>query len=194
MLYLSESDRHSLLQLARRAVVQAVSLCELPDQIPNSGIFAELCGVFVTLFVRNEMRGCIGVIEAKEPLGEAVTRCAASAALQDPRFTPINQEDLGDLGIEISLLSVLSPVRPDEIEIGKHGLIISQRDKRGLLLPQVAIEYHLNSEQFLAETCRKAGLPGNSWRDPASRIEAFTCEVFWDQGKHRENKNTCVSG
>jgi AmmeMemoRadiSam system protein A len=113
-------------------------------------------------------------------LGEATVRCAASAALHDPRFPAMSSEELGELHIEISVLSPLTPIRPEEIEIGRHGLVVSDENHRGLLLPQVAPEHGLNREQFLAETCRKARLPQEAWRWPTTRIQGFTCEVFSD--------------
>jgi AmmeMemoRadiSam system protein A len=175
---LSEADRQSLLELARRAIAEAVSLQKPAGCIPQSGVFAEKRGVFVTLHARGRLRGCIGVIEAFEPLGESITRCAASAAFEDPRFSPVSAEELGELQIELSLLSPPEPILPRNIEIGKHGLLISQAVKRGLLLPQVAVQHKLSREQFLEETCRKAGLPPLAWQEPETQILGFTCEVF----------------
>jgi len=179
---LSEAERRSALQLARTAVVEAVAHQKLPDHIPHDGVFAERRGVFVTLHVRNRLQGCIGVVEAKDPLGEAIVRCAASAAREDPRFAPMKVEQLGELGIEISLLSDLAPIVPEAIEIGRHGLLIVFQGRRGILLPQVAVEHKLSREQFLEETCRKAGLPREAWRDPEARVFGFTCEVFQEDG------------
>jgi AmmeMemoRadiSam system protein A len=180
MPYLSEIDGQSLLVLARKAVIEAVTRKELPDTIPHSGIFGDRRGVFVTLYVRGELRGCIGTTESDEPLGAATVRCAVSAALHDPRFPAMRSEELGALSIEISVLSPLTPIRPEEIEIGRHGLVASDENHRGLLLPQVAPEHGLNREQFLAETCRKAKLPREAWQWPSTRIQGFTCEVFSD--------------
>jgi len=175
---LSEADRRALLELARRAIVAAVFLEKRAEDIPQRGIFAEKRGVFVTLHARGRLRGCIGVVEAFEPLGESVTRCAASAAQHDPRFLPVGPEDFPELEIEISLLSLLEPIRLDDIEIGKHGLLVSRGSKRGLLLPQVAVERKFGREEFLEETCRKAGLSTQAWQDPETQILGFTCEVF----------------
>jgi AmmeMemoRadiSam system protein A len=175
---LSEADRRAALRLARTAVVEAVSGRQLPDAFPPKGIFAERCGVFVTLHAGKRLQGCIGVIETNEPLGQAIVRCAASAALEDPRFAPMRTDQLGELSIEISLLSPMEPIAPESIEIGHHGLFLRQHARRGLLLPQVATEHRLTREQFLEETCRKAGLHREAWRDPETRLFAFTCEVF----------------
>jgi AmmeMemoRadiSam system protein A len=175
---LSEADRHALLRLARLAVSEAVCHARLPEQIPLNGIFADRRGAFVTLHIRSRLRGCIGVIEADEPLGESIVRCAAGAALQDPRFSPVRSEELQDLQIELSLLSSPTPIRPERIQIGLHGLLISRGNHRGLLLPQVAIQHRLEPEQFLQETCRKAQLPLDAWREADTQILGFTCEVF----------------
>jgi AmmeMemoRadiSam system protein A len=180
---LSESDHHALLRLARQAVVEAVSQGHLPEQIPQDGVFAERCGAFVTLHVRRRLRGCIGVIEGDEPLGESIARCAASAALQDPRFPPLCPADLDELHIEISLLSPPAAIRPEQIEIGRHGLLVSRGAQRGLLLPQVATEHRLTREQFLEEACRKAQLARQAWQECGTLIFGFTCEVF-SEGSH----------
>lgn len=187
MLSLSEADRRVLLELARKSVIAAVSRQELPAFVPQGGIFAEPRGIFVTIHNWGRLRGCIGVIEPEEPLGEAVVRCAAGAALHDPRFTPLRQEELADLQIEVSLLSPLAPLRPENVEIGLHGLLVARGPQRGLLLPQVALEHRLSKEQFLEETCHKAGLPRAAWHEPDTTIFGFTCEVFSDGG-HGENR------
>jgi AmmeMemoRadiSam system protein A len=128
--------------------------------------------------VRGHLQGCIGVTEASEPLGEAIVRCASSAAVEDPRFAPMKKDQLEHFSVEISILSPLQPIVPDAIEIGRHGLLIVLHAHRGLLLPQVAIEHRLTREQFLEEACRKAGLCREAWRDPEARIFGFTCEVL----------------
>jgi AmmeMemoRadiSam system protein A len=121
------------------------------------------------------------VIEAEEPLGDVIVRCAASAALQDPRFPPIRNEEIPDLHIEISLLSPLAPIRLEEVEIGRHGLLLARGSQRGLLLPQVAVEHGLTVEQFAQETCRKAQLPPDAWQRPGVKMLGFTCEIFSEE-------------
>jgi AmmeMemoRadiSam system protein A len=180
---LSDSDRLSLLHLAREAVIAAVSRGEILSPIPTQGVFAEKRGVFVTLHVRGHLRGCIGIVRANEPLGEAVVRCAASAALQDPRFPAIHSDELSQLQTEISVLSPPFQIRLEDIEIGRHGLLVSRGEKRGLLLPQVAVEHRFTPEHFLRETCRKAELPPDAWSSPEALVQAFTCEVFADPEK-----------
>src|SRR3982074_2163009 len=121
---LSEAESRTALQLARNAVVEAVSQRKPAYQITQNGIFAERRGVSVTLRVRGRLQGCIGLVEPEEPLGHAIVRCAASAALEDPRFTPMRTDQLGELSIEISLLSPMEPIAPASIEIGHHGLFV----------------------------------------------------------------------
>jgi AmmeMemoRadiSam system protein A len=183
---LSETDRQSLLNLARRAIAEAVSLQKTAGGIPQSRMLVEKRGVFVTLHARGRLRGCIGVVEAVDPLIESIARCAAGAALHDPRFSPVRVEELPELRIEISLLSPLDPILPEHIEIGTHGLLVSQGSKRGLLLPQVAVEHKLAPQQFLEETCRKAGLNATAWQEPETKILGFTCDVFSESGDAEE--------
>jgi AmmeMemoRadiSam system protein A len=178
----SESDRKSILELARHAVVEAVCHKRPLETIPQTEFFETHCGVFVTLHVRGRLRGCIGVVQAKERLGENVARCAAGAVLEDPRFGPLHPEDLAQMEIEISLLSPLQRIQPEQIEIGKHGLLVEQGIRRGLLLPQVAVEHRLGTEAFLRETCHKAGLEPDAWKAPDASIYGFTCEIF-QEGK-----------
>lgn len=183
---LSEADRKAILELARQAVEEAVCRNRLLDRIPDTGIFERRCGVFVTLHMGKRLRGCIGVIEAKESLGYSVARCAVSAALEDPRFTRMLPEEMEDLEIEVSLLSPLERIQPQDIEIGKHGLLVEQGVYRGLLLPQVAIEHHLDKERFLQETCHKAGLRADAWKNPETRIYGFTCEIVGPERQEAE--------
>lgn len=177
MLPLSEDDRRVLLHLARQAIVEAVVHNRLPPSVAFSGVLAMPAGVFVTLHRRGQLRGCIGMIEPSEPLAEAVVRCALSAALQDPRFSGLTPEEIPGLEIEVSVLSPLFRIRPEEVEVGRHGLVASKGPQRGVLLPQVATEHGWGRETFLAETCRKAGLAPDAWRDPGTELRAFTTEI-----------------
>jgi AmmeMemoRadiSam system protein A len=179
---LSETERTAILELTRKAVEEAVCRNRVLQEIPKIPLFERQCGVFVTLHVAERLRGCIGVVEAKEPLGESIARCAASAAREDPRFSRMRAEELPDLDIEVSLLSPLERMEPEQIEIGKHGLLVEQGLHRGLLLPQVATEHHLGTEQFLRETCHKAGLREDAWKDSATHIYGFTCEIVTAEG------------
>lgn len=170
-------ERRALLEVAREAITAAVTRGPSPA-IPPLGYDFANCGVFVSLHLRGRLRGCIGVLEGAGSLAETVARCAVSAALEDPRFDPLTAAELADLEIEVSVLSPLHSAAPDEVQPGRHGLRIRQGDFSGLLLPQVATRYRWSRERFLEETCNKAGLPADAWRDPATQIEVFTAEVF----------------
>jgi AmmeMemoRadiSam system protein A len=177
MLFLSEADHQALLRLAREAIVQAVCHGRLAEQIPQDGIFAERQALFVSLHVGSRLRGCIGTLEP-ERLGDAIVRCAISAASQDPRFSPMLPKELELLRIEISLLSAPIPISVEQIEIGRHGLLVCCGGQRGVLLPQVAVHHGFTSIRFLEETCRKAQLSLQAWKEPETQVFGFTCEVL----------------
>ena len=181
MSQLSEAEQGQLLHLARQALEAAVrhhvALEALPDLGDLKGPLCERQGAFVTLRKDNELRGCVGSVEPTLPLCETVRECAVAAALRDFRFPPVRPDELAALHLEISVLSPLSDIEVDRIEVGRHGLLISHQGRRGLLLPQVAVEWQWNREQFLEATARKAGLPPDACRRGA-RIQAFTTEVF----------------
>jgi AmmeMemoRadiSam system protein A len=184
---LTEEDHRLLLEFAHKCARAAVERCTVPEA-QGTPLFSLVCGVFVTLHVRKKLRGCIGVIETEESLGASIAHCAAGAALRDPRFSPIRAEELDSLQIEISLLSPPTAIRPEEIEIGRHGLIVVKDRQRGLLLPQVAVEHSLDRDAFLGETCRKAGLPRDAWKFGGVQIFGFTCEVFSDDTTTRKSE------
>ncbi len=177
MLPLSEDARDLLLRLARQALEQAVRTGRLPQIDPPPGAPQEPCGAFVTLHKHGRLRGCVGYIESALPLYQTVRECARAAALQDRRFEPVEPEEVAGLEMEISVLSPLEDITPERVEVGRHGLLVSRGYLRGLLLPQVPVEWHWDRETFLSETCRKAGLPADEWRHGA-RIQAFTAQVF----------------
>jgi AmmeMemoRadiSam system protein A len=175
---LTDEERHILLRLARQALESGVRGGNLNEEV--SGLPAALLapqGAFVTLHEEGQLRGCIGHVRGDEPLYKTVRECAVAAALSDPRFPPVTPEEIPLMNIEISVLSELQVVAPEQVEVGKHGLFISQGRRRGLLLPQVAVEWMWDRERFLEETCLKAGLAADAWRHGAT-IEAFTAEVF----------------
>ncbi len=175
---LHSDDRRALLGIARQAVIEAVERGRLLQVAPLVGALADPSGVFVTLRRRARLRGCIGQVEAIEPIGQAVARCAMAAALDDPRFDPVLPVELTEIEIEISAISRLERISLEEIEVGRHGLMVTRGYQRGLLLPQVALEFRWTRERFLEETCVKGGMERHSWKDLAARIEAFTAEVF----------------
>jgi AmmeMemoRadiSam system protein A len=188
MLFLSDSEKKAVLKLAHQAVCEAVCKNRLLHPVPQEKVFEQKCGVFVTLYVNGRLRGCIGVVEAHEPLGECIVRCAAGAATEDPRFTRMSQDEAAAVEIEVSLLAPLERMQPASIEVGKHGLVVERGGRRGLLLPQVALEHHLERERFLEETCQKAGLPREAWKDAVTQIYGFTCEIVSERGKDKRRE------
>lgn len=176
----SPEQQRFLLQLARRSVTAAVTGNALPDIPEVDAAFRPLRGVFVTLTKFGQLRGCIGFPEPRLPLYLAVINSAASAALDDPRFPAVTPAELSDLHIEISVLSPLQPAKAEEVQVGTHGLVVEHGRARGLLLPQVPVEWGWNRDEFLAQTCRKAGLHPNAWREGAS-LYTFTAEVFSEE-------------
>jgi len=177
---LSEEDRRALLARARQAILDIVSSSSFPDLFSAAGRLGERRGVFVTLRLNGKLRGCIGQPDAVHGLAETVVQCAITAALRDPRFRPLPAEEIGALVIEISVLSELHPIRPEEIELGTHGIVLTGGGRRGLLLPQVARERNWSVTQFLEAACQKACLEAGSWREPETKLFAFTAEVFSD--------------
>lgn len=175
---LSEAIRGKLLSLAKESIAYYL---DHRDYLPAGFTETELSekrGVFVTLHKHDNLRGCIGLIEAVKPLGEAVIEMAVSAAFHDHRFTPVNIGELAQLSFEISVISPFRRVRDvAEIEVGRHGLMIRKGGQSGLLLPQVATEYGWEREEFLRHTCLKAQLPPDAWKSGAD-ISLFEAEVF----------------
>jgi AmmeMemoRadiSam system protein A len=175
---LAEQDRSILLQTAREAI--GARLARRPPLFPPAPpSLSTLCGAFVTLKVRGELRGCIGHITASQPLVEAVKDVAVSSAFDDPRFPPLSPEEWPRVRIEISVLSPFECITDlQRITVGVHGIMVRNGHRSGLLLPQVATEQGWDREAFLAHCCRKAGLPVDAWRSPETRIEIFSATVF----------------
>lgn len=178
MSQLAKQEKIELLSLARRAIETLLRERRVELVEPQSPELRRSGGAFVSLHREGHLRGCIGRILSSDPLYRTVQEMAVAAASQDFRFHPLNIDELPDLEIEISALSVPEAIRPEEVEIGKHGLIVSRGLSKGLLLPQVATQYGWDAETFLNHTAEKAGLGPRDWKDPKSRIEAFTAEVF----------------
>jgi AmmeMemoRadiSam system protein A len=172
----SPAEREILLQLAHRGINARLRAESLDLASPTSHL-AELRGAFTTLHLHGRLRGCVGYVLPAEPLYRTVAETAMAAAFEDPRFEPVSEAEAQELIVEISVMSKLFPIRAEEVEIGKHGLLVSMERRRGLLLPQVPLEHGWNRETFLSETCRKAWLPEDAWRHGA-HLEAFTAEVF----------------
>lgn len=169
-------DRRRLIGLAREAL--AAHVRRGPPPPTPAGLDIPAFGVFVTVHHRGELRGCLGTLEAREPVAEMVARLAADVAHRDPRFTPIAAHELADLVVDLSILTPPVPVAdPVDILVGRDGLIVEHGSKTGLLLPQVASEHDWDRETFLAQACVKAGLAPDAWRNGAT-IFRFEAEVF----------------
>lgn len=176
---LTDDEKKTLLQVARKSIEAAVKGIPVEKFTLTDRSFLELRGVFVTLRLSGELRGCIGYVEPRLPLGLAVEEVAVKSALEDPRFYPVSSEEVDSIDIEISILSPLKKVSDvHEIEVGRDGLVIELGARRGLLLPQVAVEYDWNREELLSHTSLKAGLPSDAWKNKSAEIFSFTTDIF----------------
>ncbi|HZM09374.1 MAG TPA: AmmeMemoRadiSam system protein A [Candidatus Limnocylindrales bacterium] len=175
----TQEERELLLQLAHRSI-QAVLDCRGLDLTSPSAHLAEMRGAFTTLHLEGRLRGCIGYVVPTNSLYQTVAETARAAAFDDPRFPPVTPDEAPQLKVEISVLSRLHPVRPENVVTGVHGLIVAKGGRRGLLLPQVPVEWHWDRETFLSQTCLKAGLPPDAWMQDID-LQAFTAEVFGEE-------------
>jgi len=195
----SLEQRRTLLAIAHEAILCELEHRPFPAASPASPALSEPRGVFTTLYLgsglhgqsdgelhphphrqlHRQLRGCVGYAAPGAPLYRAVAETARAAAFEDSRFLPVTKEEAPRLEVSLSVLSRLVAIHPDAVQVGRHGLVISQGGHRGLLLPQVPAENDWDRETFLEQTCRKAGLPEDAWRKGAS-IEAFTAEIFSD--------------
>ena len=190
----SSEERSQLLRLAHDSISSALDHREISME-PPAPHFAEPRGVFTSIYLRHdgpghdrpgrdrpgeELRGCVGYVLPTCPVYRAVAETARAAAFDDNRFPPVTREEVPHLTIELSILSSPQSIDAEEIELGRHGLLISWHGHRGLLLPQVPVEHAWDRTMFLEQTCRKAGLPADAWQKGAT-IEAFTAEVFGDK-------------
>lgn len=175
---LTDDDKAMLLRIARESVAREIA--DLPLASTNARELPQASGVFVTIKRRGELRGCIGTLHCRAGLAQEVARTARESATQDPRFPPVSMQEVPELSLEISVLGPLEQIDPGEpgaIVIGRHGLVVEQGIRRGLLLPQVATEWGWDVPQFLRQTCRKAGLPDDAWQHGA-RVFRFGADVF----------------
>lgn len=179
---LSDEARRVLLKAAREAIAAHLAgrACAAPNEPPE---LRQKRGAFVTLRRRRngDLRGCVGLVEARLPLAEAVGEAAVSAAVADPRFPPVSADELPGLILDISALGTLQPIRPEDVVVGVHGLSIRCGRHAGLLLPQVPVEQEWDRETFLAMTCRKAGLPLDAWKRQDAKLMGFTADVFGEE-------------
>jgi AmmeMemoRadiSam system protein A len=176
----SPNERALLLRLAHDSILSALEGREIPLDPPTEHL-AEPRGAFTSLYLRGELRGCVGYVLPVSPVYRAVADTARAAAFEDTRFRPVTLPEASHLEIELSILSPPHPISADAVEIGRHGLLISMAGRRGLLLPQVPVEHNWDRTTFLEQTCRKAGLSLDAWQKGAT-IEAFTAEVFGEKG------------
>lgn len=178
---LSPAERTSLLAHARLSVREAAAGREGATPKPPEGAPAleAAAGAFVTLHKEaRSLRGCVGFVESRRGLWFTVWDAAREAAVCDPRFKPVAPAEVEALAIEISVLGTLQSADPAAVRVGQHGIVLSRGPRRGLLLPQVAVEHGWDRERFLDAGCEKAGLPEGAWREAGAKIEIFTAEVF----------------
>lgn len=178
---LSQADQEILLKVVRASIeahLQGQAAPPVKDAPPH---LREPRGAFVTLHRQGRLRGCIGSLEPIKPLIDTIQEMAVAAAFRDPRFQPLQSSELADLEIEISVLSPMQLITStDDIEVGKHGLYMVRGFQRGLLLPQVATQYGWDRLTFLEQTCHKAGMPPDAWKNPITQIYIFRAEIFAD--------------
>jgi hypothetical protein len=182
---IAHNDKKLLINVARGAMETTVKKGrKLPAVESLSPLLREKRGVFVTLWLEGELRGCIGFPYPVKALIEAVQEASISAALQDFRFPPVREEELSRIEVEISVLTEPKPIAPDEVKVGIHGLIIRQGGRSGLLLPQVAMDYKWDAKTFLEQTCVKAGLSPEAWKGKVQLL-AFEAQVFTEAETHK---------
>jgi AmmeMemoRadiSam system protein A len=174
-----QQERELLLRLAHRSIEAALEGRKLDLTAPTAHL-DEMQGAFTSLHLHGRLRGCIGFIVPQHSLYRTVAEAARAAAFEDPRFQPVTADEAANLAIEISVLSPPRPIRPDEVVVGLHGLILTKDGRRGLLLPQVPVEWNWDRETLLSQTCVKAGLPPDAWMQDVD-LQAFTAEVFSDE-------------
>jgi len=177
--FLTKREKEFLLNLARKVIfARANNITWNKEEILSKSLNVSF-GAFVTLHKNSQLRGCIGYVEGIMPVQRAVEEMAVSAAFDDPRFPSVDKTEIDDIEIEISVLSPLQSIKEiEEIKVGKHGLIIEQNLRRGLLLPQVAMEYEWDTITFLEQTCQKAGLASSAWQEETTKIQIFSAEIF----------------
>ena len=202
---LTEEEGGFLVGLARTSIEAALGSSE---KVTLDGVSEKLripCGVFVTLNKvegsSHSLRGCIGFPYPVKPLADAVAEVAISAALRDPRFSPVSKAEMDSIVIEVSVLTppeLLSVERPDQypslIEIGRDGLIVARGQNRGLLLPQVPVEWGWDAEEFLTQCCLKARLQPDAWLLPGTEISRFKAIIFSEDEPREEVKRVELRG
>jgi AmmeMemoRadiSam system protein A len=185
--FLSSEEEETLLRIARLTLEKWIKEKKYPSEkeIESYDItprIQEKAGVFVSLHKLGELRGCIGYVAETTSILQSVIENTVNAASKDYRFSPLEEDELDLVGIEISVMTPLTPVKDIEtIVIGRDGLIIEKGFHRGLLLPQVAPEWGWDKYEFLEQTCRKAGLPSDAYLKKDVRILRFQAQVFGEK-------------
>jgi len=172
-------ERAILLKLAHQSILSSLEQREI-SLTPPSPHLSEPRGAFTTIYFKGVLRGCVGYVFPVASLYRTVAETARAAAFEDTRFSPVTLAEATTLEVSLSILSLLKVIRPEEVEIGLHGLMVTHGGRRGLLLPQVPVEHQWDRVTFIEQTCRKAGLPLDTWQKGAI-LEAFTAEVFGDR-------------
>ena len=184
---LNEEEKKTALKVVRYVLESWVrdrkKPTDLETRFPITDKLKEKRGVFVTLEVgrqrkKKDLRGCIGYITGVKPVYKTIADNAVNASTEDDRFPPVTPKELGNICIEVSVMTPLEVCRPEDIVVGRDGLIIEKGFYSGLLLPQVATEYGWNRTEFLEQTCWKAGLYENAWKEPDTVIKRFSAQVF----------------
>jgi uncharacterized protein (TIGR00296 family) len=178
------ADEGLLAVRTARGAIEYVCAKKHRPALALTPVFSEKRGVFVTLTRDGDLRGCIGLPYPVMPLGRAIEHAATAAATEDPRFPPVGKEELPAISLEVTILTVPVPLegdpaqRPENVVVGRHGLIVRGMGTSGLLLPQVATEYGWDATTFLEHTCMKAGLPNRCWTYPAVEVLTFEGQIF----------------
>jgi AmmeMemoRadiSam system protein A len=176
---LTDEEKEELLRIAGTVIDKCSRGEKIPTFQPKTEKLKEERGAFVCIYKRGMLRGCIGSLVADEPLYENVAHMALAASCQDPRFSPVREDEVSDLNLEISVLTPLVEIQdPEDIEVGRDGIFIRQGYRSGLLLPQVATDRNWDRITFLEETCRKAGLHRDAWKEEGTQIYVFSADVF----------------
>jgi len=182
---LSEAAQKELLKIARTIIEAAAKGFGKPDCRPE-GLpeLDEVRGAFVTIHKHGQLRGCIGTFLPDKPVWQVVAEIARSSSVADPRFPPVSEKELGEIDVEISVLSPLEKTDdPLSLELGVHGIYITRGMQSGTFLPQVATEHNMTKEEFLSTCCsHKAGLPPDAWKDPETEVSLYTAQVFGEKG------------
>ena len=185
MIELTDEQKKDLLRFARKSIAEGLRIdtgIELKLEDFTDPVYSEKCGAFVTLHMGQHLRGCIGYIVGIKTIPEMVREMAMAAAFTDPRFPALENDEFETIDLEISVLTPIELVEDvSDIEVGRDGIIISRGFNQGLLLPQVATEQNWDRDKFLEQTCQKAGLPGNIWKEPGTKIEKFSALVFGEK-------------